>query len=251
MSINITFFKDSTFNFSFGIKGFIGNKVIGFGVGGLIVYTNGRPLNEHKVLVYWRPNPVEQHKWSILGGRVEFNEDVRTALEREIRDISGLSLDSKGYIPLRITVHRNHPDDKTERYYFISPAYRIQMSDIHYNNIMSRMQSDVQCKTEEFIYSENITAECKKNLENVINSRNFFLKDWERSTLKLMKSASKQKQKSYIVRLASIEEITKCEHLYTSTTIQAVRSYVELYSEIIENNTECLNCKRLNDNFTF
>ena len=51
-----------------------------------------------QVLLIRRANPPRQHEWSLPGGKVEWGEPLRTALQREVREETGLGVDIRGLI---------------------------------------------------------------------------------------------------------------------------------------------------------
>ena len=51
-----------------------------------------------QVLLIRRANPPRQHEWSLPGGKVEWGEPLRAALQREVREETGLGVDIRGLI---------------------------------------------------------------------------------------------------------------------------------------------------------
>lgn len=245
MSI-FSFIETLNFNFTFNYQTLIGRKIIGFGVGGLVVYPQGKDVTDHLVLVYWRPKPVEQHKWSIPGGLVPINNDIQSVLQIEINNIVGLTVQTNRFHPLRVTIHQNNPDDRKERYHFISPAYLILIR-IHEYNTIKRMPHVTNNSVDEFLYSKNCDDLAKQSLRDALIGGSSNLHDWDDEITRQMKSC-KNKSKKYLLRFETVGNILHNELIYTSTTIAAIESYVELNKYMDQN---CLNCPIIKDNFSF
>lgn len=244
MSI-FSFIETLNFNFTFNYETLIGRKIIGFGVGGLVVYPQGEDVMDHLVLVYWRPKPVEQHKWSIPGGLVPINNDIQSVLQIEINNIVGLNVQTNRFHPLRVTIHQNNPDDRKERYHFISPAYLISIEEDEYETIKNMRPVDKTDYAEEFIYSKNCNKRARLSLQKALDST-YYLHDWDQDITRQMKSC-KNKSKQYVLRFETVDNILKNASIYTVTTIAAIRSYVNLKNK----NQDCLNCPIIKDNFSF
>ncbi|WP_321374422.1 hypothetical protein [uncultured Draconibacterium sp.] len=99
---------------------------IGVGVGGL--YVN----NKDEVLVYYRTDSPEKHKWSIIGGSGTYRKDIETTLREKFQTKANIPLQNVDVIALvRVTNHTNENsgiNNNEGEFHFLSPAYIIDIT---------------------------------------------------------------------------------------------------------------------------
>jgi ADP-ribose pyrophosphatase len=62
-------------------------KNIQVGVGGIV-------FKDDAILLVKRKNPPNQHQWAIPGGKVKFGEPLKTAVEREVLEETGIVINA-------------------------------------------------------------------------------------------------------------------------------------------------------------
>ncbi|MFA7252661.1 MAG: NUDIX hydrolase [Candidatus Paceibacterota bacterium] len=113
------------------------------------VTVKGLCVREGKILLF-HESPALSGKWEIPGGGLDFGEDIKLGLKREIEEETGLTIKKISDKPFYVWTHRfENNERKLGWYYSLVLAYRIDFEDLNFT-------ATDECEAIEFFSKEDL-----------------------------------------------------------------------------------------------
>jgi 8-oxo-dGTP diphosphatase len=96
------------------------------------VTIKGLCVRDGKILLSRESMPGEPELWEMPGGGLDFGEDIKEGLRREIQEEMGLKVTKISEHPVYVWTHKFPPNSrKIGWYYSIIVAYRVEFEDLN------------------------------------------------------------------------------------------------------------------------
>lgn len=112
------------------------------------VTVKGLCVRDGKVLMQ-KESPSMKGRWEIPGGGLDFGEDVKEGLKREVQEEAGLKITKISDKPVYVLTHKHEKKRKLEWYYSLILIYRIEVEDLNFT------QSE-ECEAMDFFSKEGL-----------------------------------------------------------------------------------------------
>jgi len=127
------------------------------------VSVKGLCVRDGKVLLV-HESPALSNKWELPGGGLDFGEDIREGLKREIQEEMGLTVTSVSEKPVYVWTHHYGPNQRNIGWYYsLVLAYRIELESLNFKT------SD-ECDDAKFFSLEELkTIELNQQTNELLN----------------------------------------------------------------------------------
>ena len=93
----------------------------------------GLCVRDGKIMLIHESKETMSDRWELPGGGLDFGEDMREALRREISEEMGLKIKKMSEKPVYVWTHRYEPNSREIGWYYsLVLAYRIEFEDLNF-----------------------------------------------------------------------------------------------------------------------
>ncbi|MEK7642739.1 MAG: NUDIX hydrolase [Patescibacteria group bacterium] len=133
------------------------------------VTVKGLYVKDDKVLLVRESEP-RSGEWEMPGGGLDFGEDIREGLKREVEEEMGLNVTKISDKPVYVWAHKYNNRRNLDWFYSLVVAYRIEVEDLNFT-------PTEECETIDFFSKEQLQnlelADQANELKELFNPEDF------------------------------------------------------------------------------
>ena len=126
-------------------------------------------VRDGKILLIHEP-PERSDKWEMPGGGLDFGEDIKTGLKRELEEEMGLKITKISEHPVYVWTHKYTKLRNLDWYYSLVLAYRVEFENLDFN--ITKECDALEFFTKEQLQTLELSGQANE-LVNIFNPNDF------------------------------------------------------------------------------